>query len=122
MLRHQRGAAGAGSADNRAVREFPQGEVFAGDDGVAGVFGESHRRQNERRGGGRGHVFKRVDGEMGAICEKFGLQRFHKELFSADVGEGAVGDFIAAGGDADDVRLNFRADAGKGGGNRLRLR
>ena len=122
MAGYQRGAAGAGSADNGAVREVLQGEVLAGDDGVAGVFGKSDGGQDERRGGGGGHVFEGVDGEMCAVCEEFGLERLDKEFFSADVGEGSVGDLVAAGGDADDVRLNRVAEAGEGVGNRLRLR
>ena len=122
MAGYQRGAAGAGSADNGAVREVPQGEVLAGDDGVAGVFGKSDGGQEERRGGGGGHVFEGVDGEMCAVCEEFGLERLDKEFFSADVGEGSVGDLVAAGGDAEDVCLNRGAEAGEGVGNRLRLR
>ena len=122
MAGYERGAAGAGSADNGAVGELLQGEVLAGDDGVAGVFGESDGGEEERRGGGGGHVFEGVDGEVGAVCEEFGLEGLDKELFSADVGEGSVGDLVAAGGEADDIGLNLGAEAGEGGGNRLRLR
>ena len=122
MAGYERGTAGAGSANNGAVGEFLQGEVLAGHDGVAGVFGKSDGGEDERGRGGGGHVFEGVDGEMGAVCEEFGLEGFDKELFSADVGEGAVGDLVAAGGDADDIGLNGGVEAGEGGGNRLRLR
>ena len=73
MAGYERGTAGAGSANNGAVGELLQGEVLAGHDGVAGVFGKSDGGEDERGRGGGGHVFEGVDGEMGAVCEEFGL-------------------------------------------------
>ena len=123
----QRGSARAGGSDDRAVGELAEGEIFARDDGVAGVLGESDGGEDEGVGGGGGggggsHVLEGVDGEVGAVGEELGLEVFDEKFFSADVGEGLVGDVIAAGGDADDDGSDAGAGAREGPGDRLGLR
>ena len=90
------GAAQAGGADARALRQGVERIELVRDKGIARILAFADHRDMQARRASDGHVLKGMHGDVRAAVEQRLLQLLDEQSLAADLGQRAVENLVAA--------------------------